>query len=383
MRRIALIPLVILVLAGCQSVSEPEVDAPILPPAFQLTGGIAAVKLFDAIPAFETGSVTSPASAIVFAEKTLTVTRTVGSSLIISSTVDGTGPIVVDNFMTIDGTNVCIGGIESPAGNQNCFAGLLGGRTGPMETLLSPVVPLDVTTTIPLGTSTVTFQLRDFGAIAGNTNLFLMTVTSAINVTIDIKPGSDPNSINLGNKGGISVAILTTDDFDAADVDPATVTLGNDDGNDTSVATRKNGSLEASLEDVDDDGDLDLILHFDTQALVGNGDLDANTTELILNGETTGGQAIQGRDKRQYRSVGQLARGRVCQPPSVPAAFGALAFAGPLPIGASPALAAPCTTLHVSVLPVADGWPRRRTDAPVGRPPDDETAEAATQQPMR
>ena len=35
----------------------------------------------------------------------------------------------------------------------------------------------------------------------------------------------------------------------------------------------------------------------------------------------------------------------------------------------------PYTTLHFSVLPVADGWPRRLTDAPVGRPPDDETAE--------
>ncbi len=50
--------------------------------------------------------------------------------------------------------------------------------------------------------------------------------------------------------------------------------------------------------------------------------------------------------------------------PSVPAAFGALAFAGPLPIGAPPSLAVPCTTLHVSVLTVADGWPRRRTNAP-------------------
>ena len=92
------------------------------------------------------------------------------------------------------------------------------------------------------------------------------------------------------------MAILTTDDFDAADVDPATVTLGDDDGNDTGVAARKNGTLFVSLEDVDDDGDLDLILHFDTQALVGNGDLDASSTELILNGETTGGQAIQGGD---------------------------------------------------------------------------------------
>ena len=39
--------------------------------------------------------------------------------------------------------------------------------------------------------------------------------------------------------------------------------------------------------------------------------------------------------------------------PSVPAAFGALAFAGPLPIGASPVLAVSCTTLHPHVL--ADG----------------------------
>ena len=41
--------------------------------------------------------------------------------------------------------------------------------------------------------------------------------------------------------------------------------------------------------------------------------------------------------------------------------------------GRPSALAAPCTTLHVSVLPVADGWPRRRSRRPVGRPPDDET----------
>ena len=32
------------------------------------------------------------------------------------------------------------------------------------------------------------------------------------------------------------------------------------------------------------------------RTLVSNGDLDANTTELILNGETTGGQQIQGSD---------------------------------------------------------------------------------------
>ncbi len=54
----------------------------------------------------------------------------------------------------------------------------------------------------------------------------------SINVEIDIKPGSDPNSINLDSEGVIPVAILTTSvedgdsiDFDAADVDQTTLTL--------------------------------------------------------------------------------------------------------------------------------------------------------------
>jgi hypothetical protein len=116
---------------------------------------------------------------------------------------------------------------------------------------------------------------------------------AAVDVGMDIKPGSDENPVNPGSRGNIPVAILTTGDFDAGDVDPSTVTLGNDDGDDTPVAARRNGTLMASLEDVDDDGDLDLMLHFSTQALVANGDLDQNTTQLILNGETTVGQAFK------------------------------------------------------------------------------------------
>jgi len=42
-------------------------------------------------------------------------------------------------------------------------------------------------------------------------------------ISIDIKPGSSPNSINLKSKGVVPVAILGTDDFDVSDVDPDTV----------------------------------------------------------------------------------------------------------------------------------------------------------------
>ena len=117
-------------------------------------------------------------------------------------------------------------------------------------------------------------------------------------VDIDVKPYSDPNSIRLNGNGDarIAVAILTTPDFDAAAIDPATVTLGDDDGDDTPVAVKNNGTLYASLQDADGDGDIDLVVHFSRPALMANGDLSASSTELVLNGETTGGDAFRGSD---------------------------------------------------------------------------------------
>ncbi len=42
-------------------------------------------------------------------------------------------------------------------------------------------------------------------------------------ITIDIKPGSDHNSINLKSWGVVPVAVLTTSDFNADTIDPTTV----------------------------------------------------------------------------------------------------------------------------------------------------------------
>jgi len=99
---------------------------------------------------------------------------------------------------------------------------------------------------------------------------------------IDIKPGSDPNSINLKSKGVVPVAVLTTDLFDAATVDPETVEL-------EGVA-----ALKWAMDDVDGDGDLDLVFHFSTQELAVP--LDANSTEATLSGETYDGQTFSGTD---------------------------------------------------------------------------------------
>ena len=99
------------------------------------------------------------------------------------------------------------------------------------------------------------------------------------NVSIDIKPGSCPNSINLKSKGVVPVAVKTTSGFDATTVDPATIDFAGA------------APLRWAMEDVDGDGDTDMIFHFKTQELV---DLTASSTSATLTGSTYGGEAISG-----------------------------------------------------------------------------------------
>lgn len=101
-------------------------------------------------------------------------------------------------------------------------------------------------------------------------------------VSIDIKPGSFPNSINPGSKGVIPVAILTTASFDASVVDASTVLFG--------PATVM--AVHHALEDVDGDGDVDMILHFRTQ----DTGISSGHTEATLTGETADGRKILGTD---------------------------------------------------------------------------------------
>jgi hypothetical protein len=48
---------------------------------------------------------------------------------------------------------------------------------------------------------------------------------SLYQVAVDIKPGSCPNPLNVRERGVLPVAILGTEDFDASQIDPASVEL--------------------------------------------------------------------------------------------------------------------------------------------------------------
>jgi hypothetical protein len=129
------------------------------------------------------------------------------------------------------------------------------------------------------------FSYPSIGCVGNVISAFLESLV--ISVEIDIKPGSFPNSINLGSQGNVPVAIFSSSDFDATTVDPLTVTLAG-----ASVRIKGKGTPQASREDIDGDGFVDLIVHVDTSAL----ELAEEDTEAVLEGETYDGQKIRGVD---------------------------------------------------------------------------------------
>lgn len=99
-------------------------------------------------------------------------------------------------------------------------------------------------------------------------------------IEIDIKPGSYPNNIKLKSREKLWVAVLTTDDFNAGNIDPGTVSFAGAE------------PRRCKLKDVDHDGDWDMQLQFKTKHL----NLTEDSTEACLTGETYDGTYIWGRD---------------------------------------------------------------------------------------
>ena len=115
----------------------------------------------------------------------------------------------------------------------------------------------------------------------------IVLASLAIPVEIDIKPDTDPpNPINPNSHGVIPVAILTTDTFDSADVDWTTVELAG-----AGVALRGKSNWLAHFEDVDGDGDDDLLVQVETAT--GSAWIPG---EVHLTGETWAGVPIHGSD---------------------------------------------------------------------------------------
>lgn len=114
---------------------------------------------------------------------------------------------------------------------------------------------------------------------------------TTITVSVDVKPESTDNVVPLQAGGVVSVAILTTDSFDATTVDPASVCFG--DAEDPSARACIEKHHTGHLEDVNGDGQTDLLLHYN----VAQTGIDPGDTQACLTGRTYAGVAIEGCDQ--------------------------------------------------------------------------------------
>jgi hypothetical protein len=113
-----------------------------------------------------------------------------------------------------------------------------------------------------------------------------LTYRFGLQAGVDIKPGDDSNQINLRSRGKTPVAILSTAALDASAINPLTVTVAG-----APVILKPNGTPMSSLEDINGDGLLDLVVHVSTAALqpqFGN--------ECVVEGTTFNGQFVWGID---------------------------------------------------------------------------------------
>jgi|GEM_PF-1978803 len=173
-------------------------------------------------------------------------------------------------------------GVGNPLANGSIFV-----SGGPIGVAFSSSGELFVSLHFSGGISRFLFDTGGNATANGFTptdNLGGLAVLSkqVINVEIDIKPGTFPNSVNPRSNGVIPVAILSTPAFDATSVDPATISFG----------TAQALAVQSAQEDVDNDGDVDLVLHFNTQ----DTGIKCGDTLAKLTGETFGSDLIIGTD---------------------------------------------------------------------------------------
>jgi YVTN family beta-propeller protein len=187
----------------------------------------------------------------------------------------------------------------------------LAGNVSVIETAGNTIIA-----TITVGDTPIDVAIRPDGAFAYVTNIFSDSVSvidtalnalaetvpvgllpegiaiapaaSILQVSVDVRPGNDRNSINPRSNGGIWVAILSGDGFDALEIDAGSVRFGPGEA----------PVLRSGVRDVDLDGTIDLLLRFD----IAEAAIECGDTEVALSGQTRDGLAIAGEDT--VRTVG-------------------------------------------------------------------------------
>ena len=98
-----------------------------------------------------------------------------------------------------------------------------------------------------------------------------------IDVDIDVRPNNARNQVNLKSNMPVPIAILSTEDLDATQVDIDTITLNG-------VSTELD---RTRVNDVNGDGIADLVVYYRARDLAASGALDADSVDIALEGALT------------------------------------------------------------------------------------------------
>jgi uncharacterized delta-60 repeat protein len=113
---------------------------------------------------------------------------------------------------------------------------------------------------------------------------------TAVQLALDVRPGTDVNTVNVDSPGVIPVAIVTTDTFDATTVDPGSVCFGDAEDPAQRDCTEAHG--HGHVEDVNGDARPDLLLHFEVRET----GIDRGDATACLTGTTFAGVSVEGCD---------------------------------------------------------------------------------------
>jgi hypothetical protein len=182
----------------------------------------------------------------------------------------GAGLLMQGDFDGLGVTTVNVGELIRSLGGDDSFVGVIGAEEF----------------------SSITYQADDHPVFVGQPfKLDYASFAAVTRVSIDIKPDSDQNRVNPGSNQMIPVAILTTNmaageprDFDALQVQVSSVKFG--------PLGAEPAHAGGHFEDVDDDGDVDLLLHF----RVRETGIVCCDREVSLTGETLEGWSFVGTD---------------------------------------------------------------------------------------
>lgn len=118
-----------------------------------------------------------------------------------------------------------------------------------------------------------------YGFHNGEFRQFLYTAID-FGIAIDIKPGDSSNTINLKSNGVLPVAVLSSPDYPISSIDVSTISF---------AGTKP---VRQTREDIDRDGDEDLLFHFRISEL----NLNASSTEANVIGRLSNGCLFVGSD---------------------------------------------------------------------------------------